>query len=106
MHRMTRRLTRLVTTAAIAACALLGVASSASADIAKMGSGLTLPMSLPGAVCTNCTTLQQAQVGGDSPLPLRSPANGVVISWAVRTGDPGALYTLRILRPQGNNSYL
>jgi hypothetical protein len=63
-------------------------------------------MDLPGAVCTNCTTLQQAQQGGNSPLRLTSPVNGVVISWGVRTGDPGALYKLRVLRPMGGNSYL
>jgi hypothetical protein len=103
---MNRGLTRIAFAAGLLGVALLATAASAAADTAKMGSALAHPMDLPGAVCTNCLTLQQAQVGGNSPLPLTSPANGVVTSWAVRTGDPGALYTLRILRPQGGNSYL
>jgi hypothetical protein len=103
---MHRRLTMIMAVASVSAVSAGWLAATAGADTAKMGSALTLPMDLPGAVCTNCTTLQQSQVGGNLPLPLTSPANGVVTSWAVRTGDPGALYTLRILRPQGSNSYL
>jgi hypothetical protein len=70
-----------------------------------IGSALTLPFD-PNGVCTvNCVTVQQSQVGGSSPNPLQSPANGVVVQWAVRTGDDGAQYALRILRPAGTNTY-
>jgi hypothetical protein len=102
---MNRRLTRISLLAALA----LGsawVPASATANTAKIGSDLSHPMDTPGAVCHDCTTLQQAQAGGDSPLPLTARENGVVTSWAVRTSDPGALYTLRILRPAGTNTYL
>ncbi len=80
-------------------------AAPAAANTAVMGSALTLPYQ--GGVCNNnCLSVQLTQVGGNSPNPLISPANGVVTSWAVRTGDPDALYTLRILTPFVNNAYV
>jgi hypothetical protein len=79
--------------------------ASAAVESVKIGSALNLPMGLPGMVCTNCLSLQVSQVGGNGPLPLTSPANGLVTSWAVRTGDPGALYALKVLRPAGTNTY-
>lgn len=103
---MNRRLPGISFVAGFALAGACLSPAAATAETAKIGSDLSHPMDLPGALCTNCTTLQQAQVGGNSPLPLTSPANGVVTSWAVRTGDPGARYTLRILRPSGTNIYL
>jgi PASTA domain-containing protein len=100
------RLNRIVLITGLALAGSAFVTAIASANTVKIGSDLSHPMDTPGAVCTNCTTLQQTQAGGSSPLPLSSPANGVVTSWAVRTSDPGALYTLRILRPVGTNTYL
>lgn len=80
-------------------------AAPASANTTVMGSALTLPYQ--GGVCNNnCLSVQLAQVGGANPNPIVSPANGVVTSWAVRTGDPDALYTLRILTPGANNGYV
>jgi hypothetical protein len=104
-EKMRRRV--LVTGALTAAIGCFAIAPGiASANTAKIGSALALPMSLPGQVCTaNCISLQQAQVGGNSPLPLTSPANGLVTSWAVRTGDPDALYHLRVLTPSAGNVY-
>jgi Ca2+-binding RTX toxin-like protein len=101
---MNRCLTRIAFAACLGVLGTLGIAGSAQADTVKIGSALQLPSD--GGVCTNCLSLQQAQVGGNSPLPLTSPVDGTVTEWAVRTGDPGALYTLRILRPAGTNTYL
>lgn len=103
---MTRsRIAALTVTAALAGA--VATAPAASADTQVIGSALALPMSIPGQVCTaNCLSFQQAQVGGTGPLPIVSPANGIVTEWAVRTGDPDAIYTLRILRPAGTNTFL
>jgi hypothetical protein len=101
---MNKRLLAAAITGAIAGFGLLPAV--ASADTRVMGSALTLPYQ--GGVCTNnCLSFQQAQVGGASPNPITSPANALVTQWAVRTGDPDALYTLRILRPTATlNTYL
>jgi hypothetical protein len=101
---MKRRL--IIGFASVLALASLGPPTAGAAvESVKIGSALSLPMGLPGMVCTNCVSLQQSQVGGNGPLPLTSPANGLVTSWAVRTGDPGALYALKVLRPAGTNTY-
>lgn len=90
---------------AAAAFAGAAIAAPASANTTVMGSALALPYQ--GGVCNNnCLSVQLTQVGGNSPNPLVSPANGVVTSWSVRTGDPDALYTLRILTPGANNGYI
>jgi hypothetical protein len=49
--------------------------------------------------------VQRSQAGGNSPFSLVSRVNGVVTEWAVRTSDPGAIHTFRILRPAGGASY-
>jgi PASTA domain len=88
-------------TAAIGGFAL--APGTASANTARIGSALLNPPT--AAICTSCVGVQRAQAGGNTPLPLTSPANGVVTDWSVRTNDPGAVYTLRILRSVGGTSY-
>jgi hypothetical protein len=100
---MHRRLTRFALTAALAGVAAIATAAPASADTVKVGSALQNP-DTPG-ICTNCVGVQLAQAGGTAPLPIRSPANGLVTDWSVRTGDPGAIHTFRILRPAGGNTF-
>jgi hypothetical protein len=90
-------------TALIAGLAVAMFAVPASADTVLMGSALQHPDT--PALCTNCVGVQTAEAGGSSPLPVVSPANGVVTSWAVRTSDPGAVHALRILRPAGGNGF-
>jgi PASTA domain len=90
----------------VSSVAILAAATqpaAAEANTAKVGSALTNPPT--AAICTGCIGVQRAQAGGNTPLPLTSPANGVVTDWSVRTDDPGALYTLRILRSVGGTSY-
>jgi hypothetical protein len=84
---------------AAAFAAAVVVAAPASADTVQIGSALQHPDT--GALCTNCVGVQRSQVGGNAPLSLSSPANGTVTAWSVRTSEPGAIYNLRILRPNG-----
>jgi hypothetical protein len=100
---MRRRLTRFALTAALAGLLLFATAAPASADTVKVGSALQHPDK--AGICTNCVGVQLAQAGGSAPLPIRSPANGVVTDWSVRTGDPGAIHSFRILRPTGGNTF-
>jgi hypothetical protein len=95
---------RLVT-AVVALAALCSLPSAAGADTVKVGSALGHAANPSGELCTNCVGVQRSQAGGSSPLPLLSPANGVVTQWAVRTSDPGATYNLRILHPVGSSFY-
>jgi hypothetical protein len=102
---MNRRLARIALATGLSAIGLLSIAAPASANIATIGSALAVPMDVNGICLSNCVSLQQAQVGGSSPNPLSSPANGIVTQWAVRSSDSGARYSLRILRPAGPNTY-
>jgi hypothetical protein len=101
--RMRRRARRFALTAALAGLGVFATAAPASADTVKIGSALQNPDT--PAICSNCVGVQLAQAGGSAPLPLRSPANGVVTDWSVRTSDPGAIHTFRILRPTGGNTF-
>jgi PASTA domain len=100
---MKRRLAGLALVTAVAIAGTAALPAAAGADTARVGSALLNPPT--AAICTNCIGVQRAQAGGNAPLPLASPANGVVTSWSVRSDDPGALYTLRILRSVGGTSY-
>jgi hypothetical protein len=99
---MNRRLTRISLAVGITAAFL--VPATASADTAIVGSDLNFP-AVP-ALCTGCVAVQNGNSAGLSSHPFRSPANGVVTSWAVRSGDLNALYTFRILRQTGSNTFL
>jgi hypothetical protein len=102
-----RRLARIAVAAtSMAALGALGLgASGASAATQTIGSALTLPYQ--GGVCNNnCLSVQLQQAGGTLPHPITSPVNGVITEWKVRTGDPDALYTLRVLTPAVNNAYI
>ena len=97
------RLTRIVLIAGVASALMLSITAAASANTATIGSALQHPNT--PSICSDCVGVQLGQAGGSSPLPLTSPANGTVTSWAVRSGDVGAVYTLRILRPTGGNTF-
>jgi hypothetical protein len=98
---------RLIGLSFAAACALAGsilAPAGASADTVTIGSALNHP-STP-ALCTGCVAVQNGNSTGLSPHPFKSPANGTVTSWRVRSGDMNALYTLRILRQTGSTTFL
>jgi PASTA domain len=103
---MTRRLARITMAASVAAAGVLVLAPAAAPGATQtIGSALTLPYQ--GGVCNNnCLSVQLQQAGGSLPHPITSPANGVITEWKVRTGDPDAFYTLRVLTPAANNAYI
>jgi hypothetical protein len=99
---MNRRVTTIALAAALAASAAV-LPTAASANTSQIGSSLKFP-NLPSH-CTNCVGVQTNATAALSSLTQKSPANGTVTSWSVRSGDVGALYTLRILRQGGPTSY-
>jgi hypothetical protein len=101
---MNRSLTRIALLAVASASAFCLPAAVASANTAQIGSALNFPMA-PYA-CTDCIGVQHGSSQGLSPHPFKSPANGTVVSWSVRSNDVGATYALRLLRQTGSSSYL
>jgi hypothetical protein len=89
---------------AVTAAAVL-LPGAASADTVKIGSTLGHAANTNGELCAPCVGVQRTQQGGTSPQSLTSPVNGVVTQWAVRTSDPNASYTFRILRPVSGTTY-
>lgn len=103
---MARRSIRIALASCAASLGLLTFGTAgAMADTAIMGSALNLPYAGGVSTAAGTTTVQISQAGGMLPFPITSPANAVVTDWAVRTGDPDTLYVLRILHPNGGNSY-
>jgi hypothetical protein len=100
---MKRLASRICLTTVLGVLGLLPVSASAFANVATIGSDLAA--NEEANPCLNlCTAVQQAQAGGSSPLPLTSPANGLVTEWAIRSTD-NVTYAFRILRPAGSNAY-
>jgi hypothetical protein len=94
MHR------RLTLTALSFALAALALAPVARADTATMGS--TLANNFDGGISTGPTLSVQLSFDPvTSPNPVVSPANGVITGWKVKSADDGAIYTLKVLRPNG-----
>ena len=100
---MNRRLTKIARTAGLTLGVVGLLPAAASANTSQIGSSLKFP-NVP-AHCTPCVGVQTSSTAALSSLPQRSPANGTVTSWSVRSGDLGAVYTLRILRQSGPTSY-
>jgi hypothetical protein len=75
-------------------------APRALADTATIGSDLT------SSFTTSDLLAAGVQRSSSGPLPLLAPGNGVVTSWAVRTGSgtTGRRYTLFILHPRADGS--
>jgi hypothetical protein len=98
---MTRRL-GMAAALAITAVGLLGLPpAGASADTVVMGS--TLANNYDGGVSGGAHTVS-AQISFDpvtSPNPVVSPVDGVITDWKVKSADDGAIYTLKVLRPNG-----
>jgi len=97
MNRLSR--TALATTLAASAFAIAPAA--AGADTVVMGS--MLANDFDGGVSGTATTVsvQLSYDPATSPNPVVSPANGVITGWKVKSADDGAIYTLKVLRPNG-----
>ena len=95
MHR------RLTLTALSVALGALAIAPAiASADTAVLGSPLV--SNYDGGVSTGTNvTVQLSFDPATSTNPVVSPANGVITDWKVKSADDGAVYTLKVLRPNG-----
>jgi hypothetical protein len=84
----------------VASC--LAFTAVASADTATMGSTLVNDFDSPGqSIAAPTLSAQLSFDPGTSPNPVISPANGVITGWKVKSADDGALYTLKVLRPNG-----
>src|SRR3954447_10627887 len=98
---MNRRLRRIAI-AGVSAASLMGLfgfAGQSSADTVVMGS--TLSNNYDGGLSTSGMTVQLSYDPATSPNPVISPANGLVTGWKVKSADDGAIYTLKVLRPNG-----
>ena len=96
---MKRRLTRIALSAGLAVTCAGPLASAAAADTVVMGSPLV--SNYDGGVSTSALTAQISFDPTTSPNPVVSPANGVITDWKVKSADDGAVYTLKVLRPNG-----
>jgi hypothetical protein len=96
---MKSRLTRVAIGIALAAPVLGIGASPASADTVVMGSPLV--NNYDGGVSNSALTAQLSFDPATSTNPVVSPVNGTITDWKVKSADDGAVYTLKVLRPNG-----
>ena len=84
----------------LAAGLLFVPSASAAADTAVMGS--TLTGTFDGGVSgAPVLSVQLSYDPATSPNPVVAPADGTITGWKVKSADDGAIYTLKILRPNG-----
>jgi hypothetical protein len=76
----------------------IGLAASAAPAVADTTLGSTLEDNYQETAFGSGTTAFQEVALGET---LTAPANGLITTWKVRSGDEGAEYELRILRPNG-----
>ena len=97
---MNRPISQVALCAALAVMLLGALAPAASANTAILGS--TLASKYDGGVINAPTvSVQLAYDPVTSTNPVISPANGVITGWKVKSADDGAIYTLKVLRPNG-----
>ncbi len=96
---MNRRLTRIALATTLAVTAFGTASATAFADTAVLGSPLV--SNYDGGVSTSALTVQLSFDPATSTNPTVSPANGVITSWKVKSADDGAVYTLKVMRPNG-----
>ena len=90
----TRRLVGALAATLLAACTVLALAPAAGAE-KTLGSTLEDSYDTTFGGITGITVYQEAAPSES----LTAPGPGTITSWSVRSGDSGAEYELRILRP-------
>jgi hypothetical protein len=83
--------------------AAMAMPASASAETVTIGSSLTNSHDAdhaPAQCTPGCTAAQPHHSAAIHPLV--APVNGLITQWLVRTGQAGATYRLRTLRPAGS----
>src|SRR4051794_24521141 len=99
---MRRRLTTIALVAGLSAASAGTFAAAAGADTATMGSTLANDFMSPGvSIAAPTVSVQISYDPATSTNPVVSPANGVITGWKVKSADDGAIYTLKVLRPNG-----
>lgn len=99
-----RRITTFtVTLALFSACA---VPAAAQAESVTIGSTLQKRFELGDFNALPSPRVAVQRSLASPQYPLESPVNGRITSWAVRSADSGALYTLRVLTLVGGFTYL
>jgi hypothetical protein len=97
---MSRRFSRTTLVTMLAGGAIAVAPAAAAADTVTMGSPLV--SNYDGGVSTGTNVSVQFSFDpATSTNPVVSPANGVVTDWKVKSADDGAVYTLKVLRPNG-----
>jgi len=96
---MNRCLTRIALAASLSVALAGAFASAAGADTAVMGS--TLTNNYDGGVSTSALSVQFSFDPVTSTNPVVSPGNGTITDWKVKSADDGAIYTLKVMRPNG-----
>jgi hypothetical protein len=96
---MNRRLSRFALAGALSLVGAV-VPATAGADTAVMGS--TLANNFDGGVSgAPVLSMQLSYDPATSPNAVVAPADGTITGWKVKSADDGALYTLKVLRPNG-----
>ena len=97
---MDRRLVRMALGVMLVLPSCAAFSAAASADTVTLGS--TLAGNFDGGVSgAPVVSMQLSYASGTSPNPVVSPANGTITGWKVKSADDGAIYTLKVLRPNG-----
>jgi hypothetical protein len=97
---MNRRFSRITLATTLAAGAIAAAPAAAAADTVTLGS--TLANTFDGGISTGPTlTVQLSFDPTTSTNPVVSPVDGTITDWKVKSADDGAIYTLKVMRPNG-----
>jgi hypothetical protein len=98
--REMNRLSRIALATTLVGAAIGVAPAAAAADTVILGSPLV--SNYDGGVSTGTNVSVQLSFDpATSTNPVVSPANGMITDWKVKSADDGAIYTLKVLRPNG-----
>jgi hypothetical protein len=96
---MNRRFSRIALASTLAGAAIAVAPTAAAADTVTLGSPLVSDYT--GGISTSALSVQLSFDPATSTNPVVSPATGTITDWKVKSADDGAVYTLKVLRPNG-----